>query len=78
MRRYLLDTAPLAALLLGRPGAASLVTPWISNHEVATSILVYGEALEYLQSFPDFAHHRAALRTLLRAVHPYETDLIHP
>lgn len=71
MRRYLLDTAPLAALLLGRPGAASLVTPWISNHEVATSILVYGESLEYLRSFPDFAQNGTALRTLLREIHPY-------
>ncbi len=71
MRRYLLDTAPLAALLLGRPGAASRITPWIADHEVATSIMVYGEAIEYLRSFADFSRHHAALRTLLREVRPY-------
>ena len=71
MRRFLLDTPPLAALLLGRPGAARLITPWITEHEVATSILIYGEAIEYLKSFHDFASHRAALRTLLREVQPY-------
>jgi hypothetical protein len=40
MRRYLLDTGPLAALLLGRPGATRLFTPWIRSQEAAMSILV--------------------------------------
>ena len=33
MRRYLLDTSILSAFLLGRPGAVSLVGPWIQNRE---------------------------------------------
>ena len=39
MRRYLLDTSPLAALLLARPAAVALITPWMERHEAATSIL---------------------------------------
>jgi hypothetical protein len=36
MRRYLLDTSPLAALLLARPAAVALITPWMERHEAAT------------------------------------------
>lgn len=71
MRQYLLDTAPLAALLFGRPGATALITPWMTRSEVATSILAYGEVVEYLRGFPDFSLRRADLRSLLRSVHPY-------
>jgi len=48
MRRYLLDTSPLAALLLARPAAVALITPWMERHEAATSILVYAEVVEYI------------------------------
>ena len=71
MRRYLLDTGPAAAFLLGRPGARSLLAPWLTNHEVATSVLVYGEVIEYFKMFRDFPTHRAALRTMLREVRAY-------
>ena len=50
MRRYLLDTAPLAALLNRRPAAVSLMSPWIVNQEAATSILVYAEVVEYIKA----------------------------
>jgi predicted nucleic acid-binding protein len=53
MRRYLLDTAPLAALLLARPAAVALITPWLNRHEVATSILAYAEIVEYSKDFAD-------------------------
>ncbi len=43
MKRYLLDSAPLAAYLHGRKAAIDLITPWILRREVATSILVYAE-----------------------------------
>jgi hypothetical protein len=46
MRRYLLDTAPLASLLLARPAAVDLISPWLNRHEVATSILAYAEVVE--------------------------------
>jgi len=39
MRRYLLDTGPLAAVLHARPWAVSVIQPWIVRREVATSIL---------------------------------------
>ncbi len=50
MRRYLVDTTPLSGLLSNRPEIVSLITPWMSAHEAATSILVYGEALEGLKA----------------------------
>ena len=56
MRRYLVDTAPLAAYLLGRAGAVATLDPWLDQREVATSLLVYGEVTEYLKGLPDSPH----------------------
>ena len=70
MRDYLLDTTLLSALLFGRTGAVSLVQPWMASYEVVTSILVYGEVIEYLRGFPDFGRRRMELRKLLRAIYP--------
>ncbi len=71
MRRYLLDTSLVAGLLNNRPRAVALITPWIHSREAATSILVYGEVVEYIRSRPNYAAHHQALRSLLRRVHPY-------
>lgn len=71
MKRYLLDTGPLAALLAGRPDMVSLITSWIAQNEAATSILVYGEVIEHLKGQPDYTDRQQAPRTLLRAVYPY-------
>ena len=71
MKRYLLDTPPLAALLRSRPALVTLITPWIDRHEVATSILVYGEVLEYLRSLSDYSRRQLELRRFLREVYPY-------
>lgn len=71
MKRYLLDTTPLVAYLKGVPSARELVEPWIRRREAATSILVYGEVMEYDKSFVDLATRQAQLRTLLREVSPY-------
>jgi predicted nucleic acid-binding protein len=71
MRRYLLDSAILAALLNNRPAAVALVKPWIAAHEAATSILAYGEVIEYLKPRSDFARRHVALRALLRGVFPH-------
>ena len=71
MRKYLLDAGPLAALLAGRPVAVELMMPWLQNRETATSILVYGEVLEHIKGFQDFAIRRRALRRLLLRVYPY-------
>ena len=70
MRRYLLDTSVLSAYLLGRPGAVSLVTPWIRNREAATSILVYGEVIEYLKGRQDLARRHPELRDLVVEITP--------
>lgn len=72
--RYLLDTSPLAALLLARPAVVSLIRPWMTRNEAATSILVYGEVIEYIQGRHDFVAHRDALQTLLREVYPHPLD----
>ncbi len=71
MRRYLLDTSVLAAVLHARPPAVSLVTPWIQRREAATSILAYAEVVEYIKGSPRFSQHHQALRILLRDVYPY-------
>lgn len=71
MRRYLLDTGPLAADLFDRQAAVALLTPWISAREVATSILVYGEVIEYLSHRRDLSQGRAQVHRLLRAIYPY-------
>ncbi len=71
MRRYLLDTTPLTAYLKGRSAALPLITPWITNREVATSILVYAEVTEHNKSFTDYSRRQGELRRLLREVVPY-------
>ena len=68
MTRYLLDTAPLAAVLQGRSGAISLVGPLVARHEAATSIAVCGEVLEYIKGVPASARYQPALLNLLLVV----------
>ena len=71
MRRYLLDTGPLGAYLQGRQAVVNLVTPYLREHEAATSILAYAEVVEYLKGFPDFVTLQTQLRRLLRHIYPY-------
>jgi len=71
MRRDLLDTSILAAVLNDRPRAVSLVSPWINAREVTTSVLAYAEVLEYIKQFPDFRQRHEVLRNLLKGVHAY-------
>jgi predicted nucleic acid-binding protein len=70
LRRYLLDTTPLAAYLCGRPPAVALIVPWLDSHKAATSILVYGEVIEYLMGRSGFPERQTQLRQLLREVTP--------
>jgi predicted nucleic acid-binding protein len=56
----------LTAYLLGRQGAVARLDTLIHNGEVATSSLVYAEAIEYFQSFPTFQQLQAVLRGILR------------
>ncbi|CAA9574604.1 MAG: hypothetical protein AVDCRST_MAG18-2394 [uncultured Thermomicrobiales bacterium] len=71
MRRYLLETGPLAAYLQGRPRALALIGPWIGQREVATSPLCYAEVNKYILGFPDYLRRHHNLRQLLREVVPY-------
>jgi predicted nucleic acid-binding protein len=71
VKQYLLDTGPLSAYLRGRPLAISLISPWIANDEVDTSVVVYGEVIEYIRSDPQFAVRRSELRRLLKAIRPH-------
>jgi predicted nucleic acid-binding protein len=71
MRQYLLDSAPLAGYLHGRAPYVELITPFIREHQAATSILVYAEVVEYLKGLPDFPRRRQQLRILLREIYPY-------
>jgi hypothetical protein len=71
MRRYLLDTSLVAAYLQNRKATVELITPWIQNHEAATSIIVYAEVTEYLKGLPDFSKRLGDFRTLLRSIYPY-------
>jgi tRNA(fMet)-specific endonuclease VapC len=71
VKRYLLDNGPLVALAKGRAGAERLMRAWVANDEAATSILVYGETIEYFRVLPDYPRHRARLRDLLQGVMPY-------
>lgn len=70
MIRYLLDTSPLAAYLLGRTPAVNLITHWTDRREVVTSIIAYGEVVEYIKGFPDYSPHSAELRELLLVIRP--------
>lgn len=72
MRKYLLDNGPLVALLKARPGSERIIRPWVTAGEVATSIIVYGEAIEYFKGNSDYLKYRAGLRLLLREVRPYD------
>ena len=70
MKKYLLDTSLVAGYLLNREKAIALVSPLIERAEAATSILVYGEVVEYVKSFPTFPTHREKLQALLEQIDP--------
>ena len=72
MRRQLLDTPLLAAYLLDRPTAVSLVSPWIERREAATSILVCGEVNEYILGRPDYVVRHARLMELIKEIRPLQ------
>jgi predicted nucleic acid-binding protein len=67
---YLLDTGPLSAYLAGRPAAIELIAPWIERKEVLTSILAYGEIVEYFKSLPSYEQRETHLRRVLRTIKP--------
>lgn len=75
MRRYLLDSSVLAGFLNGRPSAVRLVSPWIASQEAATSVVVYGEVVEYIKGLPNFPQRHAMLLDILGAVHVFHATI---
>jgi predicted nucleic acid-binding protein len=71
MKQYLLDTAPLGALLRRRPPAIAIITPWLIADEVATSVIAYGEVIEYIRGWTNYQQRQRDLRRLLRRITPY-------
>lgn len=71
MKRYLLDASPLSAYLQNRQGAFQLISPWIQAEEVTTSILAYGEVVEYIKGAVTFTTRHQQLRELLSEITPY-------
>jgi predicted nucleic acid-binding protein len=71
VKRYLLDTPFMAALLNNRGGAVALATPWVMADEAATSALVYAEVYEYIRPSQRFLRHYQSLRNLLLGVQPF-------
>ena len=75
MKRYLLDTAPQSAYVLGRPTAVALVSPWVARQEATTSVLVQAEAIEYFQGLADYRRSRARLLRVLNSIYPITIPL---
>ena len=73
MKRYVLDTGLVAAFLHGRKPVVELIDPWVRNDEAATSIIVYGEVIEYLQGLAHYPRYKARLQRLftLEQITPY-------
>jgi tRNA(fMet)-specific endonuclease VapC len=71
MKRYLLDTSLLAAYLHNRTSAITLISSWIQRDEAATSILVYGEVIEYLKGLPNFQEKYSKLHKILHEIPTY-------
>src|SRR2546422_11179582 len=71
MKRFLLDTSLLAAYLHNRTTAITLIAPWIQHDEVVTSLVVYGEVIEYLKGLPQYAEKYTKLHTILHEILPY-------
>ncbi len=73
MKRYVLDTGLVAAFLHGRKQVVELIDPWVRKEEAATSILVYGEVIEYLKGLVHYPHYKARLQRLftLEQITPY-------
>lgn len=70
MKHYLLDTSLVAGYLLNRKKAIVIVSPLIEKEVAATSILVYGEVVEYVKSFTAFTAYRESLQALLEHIDP--------
>ena len=71
MKKYLLDTSLVAGYLLARTKAIDIVSPLLEAEKAATSMLVYGEVVEYVKELTAFAAYRDSLQALLEQIDPY-------
>ncbi len=71
MKHYLLDTSLLAAYLHNRTPAVTLIASWIQRDEAVTSILVYGEVIEYLKGLSNYSEKYTKFHTILHEIPPY-------
>ena len=71
MKKYLLDTSVMAAFLNKRSGTIKLVKPWVSASEATTSLLVYGEVIEYIKGKSKYKYRYNSAKNLLKAITPY-------
>jgi tRNA(fMet)-specific endonuclease VapC len=65
---YLLDTGVLTAYLQQRPAIKALAEPWVQQGEARTSLLVYGEIVEYFYSLANAAQRISQLQTLVNVL----------
>lgn len=66
----MLDTSLVAGYLLDRKKAIGIVSSLIEREEAATSILVYGEVVEYVKGFTSFTLYQNSLQALLEQIEP--------
>jgi predicted nucleic acid-binding protein len=78
MKQYLLDTSVLASFLHGRPKALTLIDPLVRNGQAATSILVYGEVIEYLKGLAAFTEYKTRLQKLFQLEQIISYPLTYP
>src|SRR5438045_858698 len=50
---------------------AIFVLTFFHRHEVATSVIVYAEVIEYIKGLPDFPRRSHHVRQVLKEVYPY-------
>ena len=73
---FLLDTGPLGSYLQGRGAAVTLISPWIEDRIVATTLVSYGEVAEYLLGQANRLTLEARFRRLLQRIEPLANDRV--
>jgi predicted nucleic acid-binding protein len=70
VKRYLIDTGPLTAYLMGRQRAVDLIGPLLRERLATTSALTYGEVVEHILNQPNSAARLRQLRVIMRDLRP--------
>ncbi len=72
---YLLDTGVLTAYLQQRQTIKMLIEPWVLQGEAKTSLLVYGEIVEYFRSLSNAERKITELHAVLSVITPLNLTL---